>query len=183
MLFRSVSQSRYVKESDVIRDAGEDALIKIAEGGENDVYVDLKHVQERAERENEYGPYTEFLLFVNNNGTYDGDKKVNLKGGAIIHNSTEPPEGAIHITRSAVTESRLKMKGLKVAVPKFLIYGTETLRQGFMEVVSDKDPSKVKIEDLLEADQSLAFHNQYLRVVSGNKEERTQREDEGQLLS
>lgn len=158
----------YSLELDVIGDAGDEAVKKLAENG-NKVYVDLDELITKSEDEKDKKSYAfkEALRFLTN-GEFNG-KEVKLKNGGVV--SWESPDGdnIVHITRSPGKKMKLLSQNKKVSFPDFLQYGPELLSQGIIDIrdkVGDNiniDPMNFKTyEDFCDAMEIPIRANQYV---------------------
>jgi len=161
-----MNQHRYVLEIDVIEAAGIEAIRRLSEKG-NTVYIPIEEMEKRAalkEKDRYSGQFEDTLNFLTENGVFEknGEKYIMPTGGIIEWKNV--PGNAIHLTRDASIKSKLKRAGLHYEEPKFLHYGIETLKEGFIDVNYNLDPEEITLESLINETQRDYYNNTFIRL-------------------
>lgn len=173
----------YSIRSDVIEDDGVTAIKKLAEEG-NVVFVDFDKLYKnsRDEKNKKRFSYIDTLKCINENGRKNEQNKREVlmnTGGRVILHSGEAPDvfedtPTTHITRDIAVQTKLEIEGKITTFPKFLVYGTETLNHGIVNLEINKNLieltkgdistlPKVPFNELLDCIETPIVNNQYLK--------------------
>ena len=175
------SIKKFALERDIIETSGVEAIIKFTDP-ENTVFLDIQELEKEAKNKQNRnrGAIEEVLKFLTRGGNNSFDaikKEIHIGEGKKIHYDRElvsnKDNGFVHITKNPSRKSELLREGKKIDSPKFLTYGSETLKEGIHYLVSQKDPTQLKpkeLESLIEKAQINQINNQYYIITGPNSQ-------------